>query len=67
MTRYFLESSALVKRYKQEPATDVVDGLFAGDDELYYLNLAVIESSQGFLSSVEAPAAWRTCGTNQRG
>ena len=48
MSRYFLESSALVKRYKQEPGTDTVDRLFAVDDELFYLNLAIIEVRKVF-------------------
>lgn len=37
MARYFLESSALAKRYNQELGTDTVDNLFAGADE--YISL----------------------------
>jgi hypothetical protein len=29
MTRYFLDTSAVVKRYRQEVGTDRVDALFA--------------------------------------
>lgn len=48
MARYFLESSALVKRHKQERGTDVVDGLFDSGNELFYLNLALIEVRKVF-------------------
>jgi len=48
MARYFLESSALVKRYKQEPGTDVVDRLFDSGAQLFYLNLALIEVRKVF-------------------
>ena len=49
MARYFLESSALVKRYKQEVGTDVVDRLFDFENhELFDLNLAEIEVRKVF-------------------
>ena len=49
MARYFLESSALVKRYKQEVGTDVVDRLFDFENhELFYLSLAEIEVRKVF-------------------
>ena len=49
MGHYFLESSALVKRYKQETGTAFIDRLFAEEThELFYLNLAVIEIRKVF-------------------
>lgn len=48
MAKYFLESSALAKRYHQEEGTDFVDSLFVGDDTLFYLNLAIIEVRKAF-------------------
>lgn len=48
MASYFLESSALVKRYKTEAGTDFIDGLFSDQNELFYLNLAIIETRKVF-------------------
>jgi predicted nucleic acid-binding protein len=44
MAQYFLESSALAKRYKQETGTNFVNSLFLNTThELFYLNLGIIE------------------------
>lgn len=44
MAQYFLESSALAKRYKQETGTSFVNKLFLNpQNKLFYLNLAVVE------------------------
>lgn len=48
MAKYFLESSALTKRYKHEAGTDFVSNLFSGAHQLFYLNLAVIEIRKVF-------------------
>lgn len=43
MAKYFLESSAFVKRYKNENGSPFINNLFNGQDELFYLNLSLIE------------------------
>ena len=48
MAKYFFDSSALAKRYVPERGTNFVDSIFAGDHELFYLNLAVLEVSKVF-------------------
>lgn len=48
MAQYFLESSALTKRYKSEVGTDFVDDLFAQGNDLFYLNLAILEVRKVF-------------------
>jgi len=48
MAKYFLESSALAKRYKQESGSNFVNSLFSGAHELFYLNLAIVEIRKVF-------------------
>ncbi len=48
MAKYFLESSALIKRYKQESGTDFVNSLFKDSHQLFYLNLTIIEIRKVF-------------------
>lgn len=48
MARYFLESSAFVKRYKPEMGTAFVNNLFTGEHDLFYLNLAILEVRKVF-------------------
>lgn len=48
MVKYFLDSSALTKRYKQERGSEYVSGLFVGGHGLFYLNLAIIETRKVF-------------------
>lgn len=48
MAKYFLDSSALTKRYKRERGSDYVNSLFAGAHELFYLSLAIIEVRKVF-------------------
>lgn len=48
MAKYFLESSALTKRYKQESGSNFVNSLFSGAHELFYLNLAIVEIRKVF-------------------
>lgn len=48
MADYFLESSALIKRYKIEPGTDIVNSLFIPTHRLFYLNLAAFEVRKVF-------------------
>lgn len=48
MARYFLESSAFIKRYKREFGTDFVNSLFGNAHELFYLNLAIVEIRKVF-------------------
>jgi predicted nucleic acid-binding protein len=48
MPKYFLESSAFIKRYKNEAGSDVVNSLFNNRHELFYLNLAIIEIRKVF-------------------
>ena len=58
MGHYFLESSALVKRYKQEPGTNIIDRLFdESDAEWFYLNLAEIEIRKVFYRLWKYPQA----------
>ena len=48
MPKYFLESSAFIKRYKDEAGSDIVNSLFINRHELFYLNLAIIEIRKVF-------------------
>lgn len=48
MPKYFLESSAFIKRYKSEDGSDIVNSLFNNRHELFYLNLAIIEIRKVF-------------------
>src|SRR4030042_1154592 len=48
MSKYFLESSAFIKRYKPEIGSDVVNNLFNNNNDLFYLNLAIIEIRKVF-------------------
>lgn len=48
MSKYFLESSAFIKRYKDEVGTDVVNNLFNNNHDLFYLNLAIMEIRKVF-------------------
>ncbi len=44
MKTYFLDTSALVKRYHREVGTDVIDKIFKGEDkELFISDLSIIE------------------------
>lgn len=49
MAKYFLETSALVKRYKPERGSGFIDGLFASGHDLYYLNLSLVEVQKMFI------------------
>ncbi len=48
MSKYFLETSAFLKRYKNEAGSDVVNDLFNNNHNLFYLNLAIIEIRKVF-------------------
>lgn len=48
MSKYFLESSAFIKRYKSEIGSDVVNNLFNNKHDLFYLNLAIVEIRKVF-------------------
>jgi predicted nucleic acid-binding protein len=48
MPKYFLETSAFIKRYKNEAGSNVVNNLFSNKHELFYLNLAIIEIRKVF-------------------
>jgi hypothetical protein len=48
MPKYFLETSAFLKRYKDEAGSDIVNSLFINGHELFYLNLAIIEIRKVF-------------------
>ena len=49
MPRYFLDSSALVKRYHQESGTPIVESLFAGQgNRLFISRLALVEVHSSF-------------------
>lgn len=48
MPKYFLETSAFVKRYKEEAGSRIINSLFNSKQELFYLNLAIIEIRKVF-------------------
>jgi len=48
MSKYFLETSAFLKRYKNEAGSDIVNNLFNNNHDLFYLNLAIIEIRKVF-------------------
>jgi len=48
MSKYFIESSALIKRYKSEDGSHVVNNLFDSGNELFCLNLAIMEIRKVF-------------------
>lgn len=48
MAKYFLESSAFVKRYKKEKGSNFVNRLFLEEHELFCLDLAIIEIRKVF-------------------
>ncbi|MCH7792935.1 MAG: hypothetical protein IID31_11740, partial [Planctomycetes bacterium] len=43
MSKYFFESSAFTKRYKQEDGSNFIDQIFSNNNDLFYLNLAILE------------------------
>lgn len=43
MSKYFLETSAFTKRYKSENGSLFIDQLFSKNNNLFYLNLAILE------------------------
>ena len=55
MSKYFLESSAFIKRYKPEIGSDVVNNLFNNNNDLFYLNLAIIEIRKVFFRLLKYP------------
>ena len=55
MSKYFLESSAFIKRYKSEIGSDVVNNLFNKNHDLFYLNLAIIEMRKVFYRLLKYP------------
>lgn len=55
MQCYFFETSALVKRYKWEPGSDYVDGIFKNESTFYYLDLAVLEVRKAFYRLYKYP------------
>ena len=48
MSKYFIESSALIKRYKPENGSHVVNNLFDSGNELFCLSLAIMELRKVF-------------------
>lgn len=48
MPKYFLETSAFLKRYKDEAGSDLVNSLFNNRHVLFFLNLAIIEIRKVF-------------------
>jgi predicted nucleic acid-binding protein len=48
MAKYYLETSAFVKRYKKEEGSDFINKLFNEEHDLFYLNLAIIEIRKVF-------------------
>jgi hypothetical protein len=48
MSKYFIESSAFIKRYKLENGSQVVNNLFESRNELFCLSLAVMEIRKVF-------------------
>jgi predicted nucleic acid-binding protein len=49
MARYYLDTSALVKRYHQEPGSSDIDSLFADPaNQLFISRLAIVESYSTF-------------------
>lgn len=55
MAKYFLESSAFVKRYRQESGSPFVNRLFQEKHELFYLNLALLEIRKVFFRLYKWP------------
>lgn len=53
MGRYFFDTSALVKRYRTEQGTDIVDGLFADATSLFFISrLGIIETTSALALKV---------------
>ena len=48
MSKYFIESSAFIKRYKSEDGSHVVNNLFNNSNKLFCLNLAIMEIRKVF-------------------
>ncbi|WP_424018051.1 type II toxin-antitoxin system VapC family toxin [Halorientalis pallida] len=48
MGLHFFDTSALVKRYYEEPGTEVVDGLIESDDSTVISSLSIIETVSAF-------------------
>ncbi len=48
MPKYYLETSAFLKRYKDEAGSDLVNSLFNNSHELFFLNLAIVEIRKVF-------------------
>lgn len=48
MSKYFLETSAFLKRYKTETGSNLVNNFFDKSHDLFYLNLAIIEIRKVF-------------------
>ena len=57
MARYFLDSSALVKRYHRESGSPAVEGLFnQPDNSLFISGLALVEVHSAFARLVREGA-----------
>jgi len=48
MALLFFDTSALVKRYYEEPGTEAVDALIEGDDTVVISSLSVVETVSAF-------------------
>jgi len=48
MARLFFDTSALVKRYYEEPGTETVDALIEGDETVVISSLSVVETASAF-------------------
>lgn len=48
MNRLFFDTSALVKRYYEEPGTETVDTLIEGESTVVISSLAVVETVSAF-------------------
>lgn len=45
---YFFDTSALVKRYYEEPGTETVDGLIESNESVVISSLSIIETTSAF-------------------
>jgi predicted nucleic acid-binding protein len=60
MPVFYLDTSALVKRYRTEPGTEVVEELFAGappGDEFFISFLSIIELTSAVLRLVKGASS----------
>ena len=48
MSNLFFDTSALVKRYHDEPGTETVDALIEGGDGIVISSLAIVETASAF-------------------